>query len=267
MRVATYCLAGGLLLNKLQKDLLSLGRKISTPFQTDVLHENLNHGDVFYFKNGTVVFWAQTKLETQVILNFLKDYLVEPNIHVEHDQFVVQSDSGRIFMEPQGYFNVDIIHLEEDTTELRMALSYPLSQSSKLQYFEKKIESFSQQYSPLMETLAKYGKVSRSSRNISKIIGQLFLVKTQVNLTHAFLNPPHFFWQNVNFGRVYEMVHSYMDIPERVAAINQKMDVLNEMLDMLNSQMHHQHGFFLEIIIIVLLCAEIGLGVLPWVVH
>ncbi len=263
MRATSSCLANSFQLSKLQKDLLSQGRK--TTIQTDVLHERFKSGDVFYFKNGTIVTWGLAKLDNRLVIQSLGPYCVEPNSVIEHDEFVVETEATRTYMEPQGYFNVDLIHLEEDTLEMRLAISYPLSQSSKLQYFEREIESFTQKYSPLIETLATHGQVNRSSKEISKIIGQLFLVKTQVNLTSTYLSPPHFFWQNVNFGPTYEMVHSFMDIPERVESINQKMDVLNEMLDMLNSQLHHQHGSFLEIIIIVLLCVEIALGILPFV--
>ncbi len=267
MRAASFCLANSLQLSKLQKDLLVQGRK--TVIQSDVLHERLNGGDIFYFKNGTVVTWNLSKLENKNTIQNLGAYCVEPNSVMDHDEFVVEIGASRTYMEPQGYFNVDLIHIESDmdSTEMRLALSYPLSQSSKLQYFERKIEEFTQQYSPLIEALAKHGKVSRSSKAISKIIGQLFIVKSQVNLTSTYLNPPHFFWQNVNFESTYAMVRSYMDVPDRVESINQKMDVLNEMLNMLNSQLHHQHGSFLEIIIIVLLCVEILLGFLPFILY
>lgn len=262
MRATSSCLANSLQLSKLQKDLLAQGRK--STIQTDVLHEKFKDGDVFYFKNGTVVTWGLSKPDNHAVTQSLGPYCVEPDTVIDHDEFVVETEATRTFMEPQGYFNVDLIHLEEDSAEMRLAVSYPLSQSSKLQYFERKIESFTQQYSHLIEKLAKEGKVRGSRGEISKIIGKLFLLKTQINLTSTYLSPPHFFWQNVNFGPVYEMVHSFMDIPERVGSINQKMDVLNEMLDMLNSQLQYHHGLFLEWVIIVLLCVEIALGVLPF---
>ena len=66
MRAASFCLANSLQLSKLQKDLLVQGRK--TVIQSDVLHERLNGGDIFYFKNGTVVTWNLSKLENKNII-------------------------------------------------------------------------------------------------------------------------------------------------------------------------------------------------------
>ena len=49
----------------------------------------------------------------------------------------------------------------------------------------------------------------------------------------------------------------YLDIPSRVMALNQKLDVLQELLDILNSQVQHFHSSLLESIIILLIMVEI----------
>lgn len=53
------------------------------------------------------------------------------------------------------------------------------------------------------------------------------------------------------------MVKKFLDIPSRVMALNQKLDVLQELLDILNSQVQHRHSSLLESIIILLIAVEI----------
>ena len=53
------------------------------------------------------------------------------------------------------------------------------------------------------------------------------------------------------------MTKKFLDIPSRVMALNQKLDVLQELLDILNSQVQHRHSSLLESIIILLIVVEI----------
>lgn len=53
------------------------------------------------------------------------------------------------------------------------------------------------------------------------------------------------------------MIKKFLDISNRVMALNQKLDVLQELLDILNSQVQHRHSSLLESIIILLIVVEI----------
>lgn len=216
------------------------------------------------FDSGTVVTWQLLKSEAAELNALLKPACNEPHQLIDQDQFVAMLDQT-FNLKPQGYFNVDIIALDSMDADTQLAISYALAQSVKLQYFERKINEFTAEYAHLIEQLAHKGKVKRSSKQISKIIGKLFMIKSSVNLTGAYLQIPKYIWDHVSLEPYYLQTSQYMAISERVSSINQKMDVLNEMFDMLNAQLHHQHGSFLEVVIIVLLVAEIVLGVMPFI--
>lgn len=53
------------------------------------------------------------------------------------------------------------------------------------------------------------------------------------------------------------MTKKFLEIPNRVMALNQKLDVLQELLHILNSQVQHRHSSLLESIIILLIIVEI----------
>jgi uncharacterized Rmd1/YagE family protein len=58
------------------------------------------------------------------------------------------------------------------------------------------------------------------------------------------------------------MTKKFLDIPSRVMALNQKLDVLQELLGILSSQVQHRHSALLEMTIIVLILIEIIISLL-----
>ena len=71
------------------------------------------------------------------------------------------------------------------------------------------------------------------------------------------MDAPEFFWRNPNLEPYYVMIKKFLDIPSRVMALNQKLDVLQELLDILSTQVQHRHSSLLESIIILLIAVEI----------
>ena len=86
---------------------------------------------------------------------------------------------------------------------------------------------------------------------------EIFLERSSINLNSEFLDVPEFFWRNPNLEPFYIMTKKFLDIPSRVMALNQKLDVLQELLHILNSQVQHRHSSLLETIIILLIFVEI----------
>lgn len=264
MRIRSFCISSKINLDKLDNTLKA--GKIKAQRLNDLIIQDDN---IFFFGSGTIVTWGLTKAQNDALIKSTRPFALDSIKNIDHDEFSLAQGNG-FKLAPHGYFNVDVMELDErdfNNTETKTAIAYALSQSVKLQYFERKIDEFTQEYGHLIEQLAHKGKVKRSSKQISKIIGKLFMIKSSVNLTSAYLNPPPFIWQHVNLEDYYQKTCQYMDISERVIAINQKMDVLNEMFDMLNAQLHHQHGSFLEIVIIILLIGEVVIGLLPFLLQ
>jgi uncharacterized Rmd1/YagE family protein len=58
------------------------------------------------------------------------------------------------------------------------------------------------------------------------------------------------------------LTKKFLDIPSRVTALNQKLDVLQELLAILNSQVQHRHSSMLEMTIIILILIEITISLL-----
>jgi uncharacterized Rmd1/YagE family protein len=152
---------------------------------------------------------------------------------------------------------IDIITLDSDDSKVKLAISYGLAQSIKLGAFEEAIKDTIKKNRHLPEEIASHGIVSLSRRSIIKRIGEIFIVRSSINISIEYLDVPEFFWRNPNLEPFYIMAKKFLDISSRVMALNQKLDVLQELLDILNGQVQHRHSSLLESIIIILIVVEI----------
>lgn len=261
MRCSSFCLANALDLSALQRYFKQSNQIYFN--HSDVIHHTFSHSHIYYFRNGTIVTWNLNKRHRRAVLEQAKSYAVQPTSVIEQDDFTYHySDTAAI--KPHRYFNVDIIHLptDVDEDEVRLSISYGLSQSIKLAMYERNIQSLIDEHATLSHDLADYGRIKLSRKAITKMLGRIFVTKSLVNLKSEYLGIPKYFWMHPGLESYYQMTDHYLDIPKRVASLNQKLDILNELFEMLTTQLQHQHSSFLEIIIIILIAVEIFFSLL-----
>ncbi len=228
-----------------------------TRLSRDVLHvANLKkQGDIFFFQYGCFVAWGFKKHFLEKLVDVIKSYAVHP-IVVESDQFYYHYGES-VSIDTHERFHVDIITLDSEDPLLRLAISYGLAQAIKLESFEEAIKDTIKKNNALPEEIVTKGTISLSRRSIFKRIGEIFIVRSSINLNIEYLDVPEFFWRNPTLEPSYITIKKFLDIPSRVIALNQKLDVLQELLDILNGQVQHSHSNMLESIVILLIAVEI----------
>lgn len=224
----------------------------------DVLHvTNLKRpGDIFFFNHGCIVCWGFKKKFEDRLLEMAKEFSIQPSLHLETDHFYYHY-GPETTIDSHEKLRLDIITLDSEDSQIKLAISYGLAQSIKLEAFEEAIQVAVRTNSKLPEEIASRGEISLSRRAIFKRIGEIFIARSSINLQIEYLDAPEFFWRNPGMEPYYIMTKKYLDIPSRVMALNQKLDVLQELLDILNSQVQHRHSSLLESIIILLIVVEI----------
>jgi len=212
--------------------------------------------DIFIFSYGCLVTWGLKHKEEKQLLEQLKPFSINPLPTVELGRFVYRY-GDRVEMATHERFNVDVIVLESNSDQLKLAISYGLAQSIQLESYESAVQKTIDQNTHYPEQLAKKGSISLSQKEISRRMGQIFLARSSINLNSEYLAAPEYFWEHPNFEDCYNMSEKFLDIPRRVATLNQKLDVLHELFEMLTSQLQHRHSNMLETIIILLIFVEI----------
>lgn len=236
-----------------------------TRLSRDVLHviNPKKPGDLFFFNHGSFVSWGLTRQQEEKMVNLVKGFARDTLQTVEIDHFGFRYGE-EISIDAHERFKLDMITLDSDSSQIKLAISYGLAQSIKLEAFEDTIQDAIKSNAHLPGEMAQKGVISLSRRAILKRIGEIFTVRSLINLNSEYLDMPEFFWRNPNLEPFYIMVKKFLDIPSRVMALNQRLDVLQELLDILNSQVMHRATSILEMIIILLIFAEIVISLLQW---
>lgn len=88
---------------------------------------------------------------------------------------------------------------------------------------------------------------------IMKQIGNLFILRININLVGSILDSPEFFWTFPDLEPLYTAARSYLEISQRIDLLNARVDVLQDMLKLLKESVNSSHGESLESIVIVLM--------------
>lgn len=256
LRCMAFCTAGSY-------DLLGLAnffrkKGYFTRLMRDALHvTNLKRpGDIFFFNHGCFVCWGFKKKFEDKMVEDIKEFSIQPLSHIESDHFYYHYGQETT-IDAHEKLRIDIITLDSEESQIKLAISYGLAQSIKLESFEEALQVAIRTNSHLPQEIAGHGSISLSRRAIFKRIGEIFIARSSINLNIEYLDAPEYFWRNPGMEPYYVMTKKYLDIPSRVMALNQKLDVLQELLHILNSQVQHRHSSLLESIIILLIVVEI----------
>ncbi len=149
------------------------------------------------------MFWGFSRGEETNILKTIRMYVtkgfVEPaeyHAGVDDMAFVTSPEVDTITIAN------DVISLPDDTpSKQRLSVSFAIAQSTVLAIFESRIEKKVEEYKYIPESLAAYGKVHLSERELGRMIGEVFVIRHDVNLHTEILDTPDFFWKD---GEKYE---------------------------------------------------------------
>ncbi|CAI5714135.1 unnamed protein product [Peronospora destructor] len=217
-------------------------------------HLPFQQKDAFYFATGCAVFWGLTRAEEQAHLVALAIFSVGPVKQVEvEDMDYMYGDSSIICN--------DAITLSSNRASEKLAVSFAMAQSSKLDVFEERVEETIRETKHVPLNLAATGSIQYSQGDISKLIGRLFIERSDVNLNSDMLDEPDFFWEDDEYEPLYKKVMKYLSVDNRVQILNTRLDILRELLDVLSQQLAHQHDTKLEMIVIWLIVAEVAVQV------
>lgn len=261
MRCVAYCTASGY-------DLVGLAsaykrKGFTTRLLRDVLHISAidTPVDIYLFNHGSFVCWGLKRTQELKWLERVKKYSIEPLKAIEADHFCFRFGE-ETSIDAHERFKLDVITLDSDNPQIKLAISYGLAQSIKLEAFEDATQNAIRKNGTLPKEIATRGVISLSRGSIFKRMGEIFIARSSINLNSEYLDMPEFFWRNPNLEPFYVMTKKFLDIPSRVLVLNQKLDVLQELLAILNSQVQHRHSSMLEMVIIILIFAEITISLL-----
>lgn len=213
--------------------------------------------DVFFFsETGVVIMWGMEESMERRVLSMLKRYEVEKlaaeDVEMEDLNFYY-ADYTRIFH--------DVIALLRGSSFMtKLALSHALAQSVKISLFEELISATIEQTKDIPQDIAASGKIGMPRKAIMMQIGQLFILRMNINLVGSVLDSPELFWTYPDLEPLYLAFRQYLEIRQRIDLLNARVEVLQDLLRLLKESVYSRHSESLETVVIWLIVVEIILG-------
>mmetsp|Transcript_7635 Transcript_7635/g.7725 ORF Transcript_7635/g.7725 Transcript_7635/m.7725 type:complete len:498 (+) Transcript_7635:238-1731(+) len=220
--------------------------------------------EVFVFDFGAVVFWGFHRGEEEELLIVIREHCVKGCLSQEEFSegqddiaFVISSEIEKITIEE------DVITLPDYTSaKSRLSVSFAIAQSAVLAIFEARIESKTEGYRYIPEALAARGKVKLSAKKLGGMIGEVYVIRHDVNLHSEILDTPDFFWkEDASIQDQYMLTVRYLEMENRTEILNKRLDMLRELLCVLQQQHENAHAMKMEWIVIWLIIISVVLEV------
>jgi len=219
--------------------------------------------DIFFFEWGVTVLWGfERDWEKKIVSNILPAVTMGRfnDGDVEDDEYTVLYSAQETPKIANDTITMGLAMMKN--AQVKKAISYALGQSTKLSIFEERISTHTEEAVELPKMLADTGNITINRKEISKLIGRVFLEKCAVNLLGNVLDTPEFFWNAPDsLQSLYDAVCEYLEMEDRVQVLNARFEVLHSMLDMLRDHQNNEHSTNLEWIVIILILVEIIVGV------
>lgn len=169
--------------------------------------------EVFLFDYGVIVLWGFSKAEERRFLKDISRFMVEKlapeDVEVEEFNYYVTSlyqprvSIGRRAKLTRQIWN-DFITLKDGRNYMiKLSISHAISQSVKISLFEELVDNTIEATKDIPEMIAETGKVHMTRKEIMMSVGELFILRININLQGSVLDSPELMWSEPQLEPMY----------------------------------------------------------------
>ncbi|XP_017155117.1 required for meiotic nuclear division protein 1 homolog [Drosophila miranda] len=241
--------------------------------------------EIFFFREGSVVFWNCSDIEMNNVLNFLRSferesyvsalvhgesevmpytYIPSTAVDVEGDLVAESSDfnaTSRAFFQKGKFF----VTGDRDSFLYKYTFSNAMAQSIKLGMWEATLDRYIDSIEHLTEDLKRGRRLRISRAAMLRKTGELFALRHVINLSSDLLDAPDFYWDREELEGLYLQVCSYFSISRRTKVMNEKISHCVELAELVSHNLNDAHHIRLEWMIIILIMVEVGFEILHFI--
>lgn len=245
------CWAHALLLG----DRLSVDRQaFGDPVSTTPFAFRRGAGFVVVFRYGVAVLVGLTGAEEQAVLAEIAPG--KAAIEEERVEFTVAAGSE------DGITAMNIVQVKELTAARVLVMADILAKSVALAYYEREIASVFDIIEPAASGLASSGRIPRGRHDLLKLVGSALLAQHRVSGRIAFAEKPDILWDHPELERFYARLDDEYEVVERGTLLHDKVEVVASAAETFTDMIDTARSTRLEILIVVLICAELAVTVI-----
>ncbi|XP_043261242.1 glutathione synthetase-like [Colletes gigas] len=222
--------------------------------------------EIFFFREGTIVMWNISDLESGNILEFLKKY--EDN---RYSESIIQSESEIMSYSyadngKQSHIKNSHIMLGVNASNLdKYTFSNAMAQSVKLGIWEVSLDNYIDSIEFVTDDLKSGVKLRITQQEVLKKQGELFALRHAINLSSDLLDTPDFYWDRDDLEILYQQTCAYFNVTKRTRVINEKLNHCVELVGILSTHLSDRHHIRLEWMVIILIMAEVAFEILHYI--
>jgi uncharacterized Rmd1/YagE family protein len=223
---------------------------------TTPLAYRLGQGLVAVFRFGAVVLCGLTPAEEVATLEALAERVVGRAARPEEEvvSVVVAPDQDEQITANGA------IQLKSAAPEHLLIVADVLAKSVALAEDEREVADVLDAIQPFARSLALTGSSNSGRSVILRLIGQALLVQHNVAGSVAVREKPDILWDRPDLGRLYNRLEDEYELVERAEAMGRKIEVITASANALINLKDATRSLRLEVIIIVLILAELVVG-------
>ncbi|XP_069016730.1 required for meiotic nuclear division protein 1 homolog [Embiotoca jacksoni] len=227
---------------------------------TDMAAKPDDNALMFFFREGSVVFWNVEEKTMKSVLRQLERHEIQPYevalVHWENEEINYAVGEGNTKLE-RGNFILSCNMEEREAILEKFAFSNALCLSVKLAIWEVALDNFVESIQSIPETLKSGQRVKLSSAQVMQKIGELFALRHCINLRSDLLLTPDFYWDRENLEKLYDKTCQFLSINRRVNVVNEKLEHCTQLTDLMRSHLSEKHSLRLEWMIVILITIEV----------
>ncbi|MCJ7764993.1 MAG: RMD1 family protein [Thiovulaceae bacterium] len=135
-------------------------------------------------------------------------------------------------------------------------------QSVALELYEQKLSDYYERSRHLIDVADPFSIYKRT--RLAYFAKQLVLVRYDMVIDLLLLDKPNILWDNEDAENLYNSLANNLELKDRFDVVEYKLNSIKDDIVMVMDLTNHNHSFFLEWIIIVLIAVEVVMGVMEW---
>jgi len=221
-------------------------------------------GEVFLFREGSVVFWNVSRQERESMLKFVTSHEIGA---YERDLWTEEGSESMEFTYTENKTSliagdVCLYRPEDDVDAMNrqlemFAFSNAIALSVKLSIWESLLSTYVGSVEVVLQDLKDGKKIRMSEADVLRKAGELFTLSHLVNLSSDLLDTPDFYWDRNNIEKLYQKTCNYLCIARRVKVLNEKLSQCVQLTELLRDHLKDKHHTRLELMIIFLILIEV----------
>jgi len=209
------------------------------------------HGYAVIFRYGAVVLVGLTPQEEQELLAQYIQAAHPAPFEEERLELVVAPDLE------EGVSVGGRLQIKALTPAHVLVLADILAKSIALARYEREIAAVFDTIEPAATTLAVSGRIPKARKALLQLIGSALLAQHRVSGRIAFAEKPDALWDHPELERFYARLEDEYEIIERGTLLHGKVEVVASAAQTFTDMMDTARSMRLEVLIVVLILAEL----------